>query len=129
MSSYEGLIIAGCLIAGYVFMSRILAGRDETETTENAKPNGEEPEQTDQSYSQSNPAKQIGSLSLRSCYDTLGVNAGARPDEIRLAYKRKMAEYHPDKVMSLGEKIRDAAEQEAKRINQAYDYLQLRGYA
>ncbi len=129
MSGSEGLIIVGCLIAGYVFMSRILAGRDEAEPLNTGKPNVEDSDYAQQDYSQNHSNTNDNTLSLRGCYDILGVKAGARPEEIRLAYKRKMAEYHPDKVMGLGEKIRAAAEQEAKRINQAYDYLQLRGYA
>lgn len=127
MSSYEGLIIVGCLIAGYVFMSRVLAGREDSEPLNGSRPDQDEPSRSE--GPQGGPAEHDSALSLRVCYDILGVQSGSRPDEIRLAYKRKMAEYHPDKVMGLGEKIREAAEQEAKRINQAYDYLQLRGYA
>jgi DnaJ-domain-containing protein 1 len=34
-----------------------------------------------------------------------------------------MAEYHPDKVANLGSKLRELAEEEAKKINAAYEFF------
>ena len=52
----------------------------------------------------------------------LGVPENATSDAIACAYKRKIREYHPDKVASMGEELRDLAESMSKRINAAYDY-------
>ena len=41
--------------------------------------------------------------------------------EISHAYKRRISEYHPDKVAHLGEEIRAVAERRSKEINVAYE--------
>jgi DnaJ-domain-containing protein 1 len=56
-------------------------------------------------------------------YTTLGISEDASFEEIKRIYKLRMKEYHPDKVENLGRKLRELAETEAKRINQAYDHL------
>ncbi|MBA6349641.1 J domain-containing protein [Colwellia sp. BRX8-9] len=62
-------------------------------------------------------------------FEVLGLSIEAAPDEIRSAYKKKIKEYHPDKVSKFGEKIRVVAEKEAKKINNAYFTLKELGYA
>jgi len=56
-------------------------------------------------------------------YDILEVDHNASQKDIRTSYKKKIFEYHPDKVHSLGRKLRELAEEEAKRINEAYREL------
>ena len=56
-------------------------------------------------------------------YQTLGVDPGAGQDEIRQAYRRLAAQYHPDKAAHLGEELRLLAEQKFKAIQAAYDTL------
>jgi DnaJ like chaperone protein len=51
----------------------------------------------------------------------LGVQPSATKDEISAAYKRKISEYHPDKVTRMGKEIRELAEQRSKEINAAYE--------
>lgn len=53
----------------------------------------------------------------------LGVSVNAEFEEIRIAYKKKIAEYHPDKVAHLGEELQKMAEIKTKDINYAYSYL------
>lgn len=57
----------------------------------------------------------------------LGVTATASADEIKRAYHKRMSEYHPDKVSTMGEKIIAVAEIESQRINAAYEYAQSQG--
>ncbi|MDX1419301.1 MAG: J domain-containing protein [Rubricoccaceae bacterium] len=45
------------------------------------------------------------------------------PDQIRLAYKRQISAYHPDKVAGLGLKLQQLAEEETKTINEAYAFF------
>jgi DnaJ-class molecular chaperone len=47
----------------------------------------------------------------------------ATPSAVREAYRRKMREYHPDKVVNLGIELRDLAEAKAKEINRAYEEI------
>jgi hypothetical protein len=45
---------------------------------------------------------------------------------LREAYRQRIREYHPDRVAALGAKLRSLAEEETKRINDAYRYLRQR---
>lgn len=63
------------------------------------------------------------SSSLIELYRTLGLEPFATPDEVRAAYKKKIREYHPDKVAGLGDKLKEVAETESKAINTAYSML------
>lgn len=56
-------------------------------------------------------------------HEVLGVRRGATTDEIRAAYHREMAKYHPDKVAHLGKDLQDLATSKAKEINNAYYLL------
>lgn len=44
-------------------------------------------------------------------------------NNLRMAYRQKVAEYHPDRTATLGKKLRFLAEEEMKRINEAYVVL------
>lgn len=53
-------------------------------------------------------------------YQVLGISSGASITEIKLAYRQKITQYHPDKVASLGEEIRHIAEHMSRQITVAY---------
>jgi DnaJ like chaperone protein len=54
-------------------------------------------------------------------YEVLGVGVFATREEVAAAYKRKISEYHPDKVAQMGDEIREVAERKSKQINAAYE--------
>ncbi len=54
-------------------------------------------------------------------YQTLTVDSSASTEAIDQAYRRLMAQYHPDKVAGAAEEIRKLAEDRASAINAAYD--------
>jgi len=56
-------------------------------------------------------------------YSVLGVQKGASPAEVREAYRRLASQYHPDKVVHLGQEFRDLAEMRFKEIQAAYQKL------
>lgn len=56
-------------------------------------------------------------------HDILGVAPGASQEEIRAAYRREAARYHPDKVAHLGEEFREMAERRFREIQAAYEAL------
>ncbi len=56
-------------------------------------------------------------------YATLGLEKGASAEEIKIAYRKLSMQYHPDKVIHLGEEFRAIAEEKMKEINAAYDFL------
>jgi len=67
-------------------------------------------------------AKRDGKI-IERYYEILDIEPGASRDEIKKAFKRKIIEYHPDKVHSLGKKLREIAEEETKKITEAYQAL------
>lgn len=56
-------------------------------------------------------------------YELLGLARGASPEQIKAAYRREMAKYHPDKVNHLAPEFRALAERRAKAIQRAYERL------
>jgi DnaJ-domain-containing protein 1 len=68
-------------------------------------------------------------LTIDDYFKVLGLSIEATPVEVKAAYKKKIKEYHPDKVSMLGEKLITLAEDEAKKINNAYSTLKELGYA
>ena len=61
---------------------------------------------------------------VADAYATLGVSASASDEEIEQAYRRKMSEYHPDRVANAADEIRALAETRAREINAAYETIQ-----
>ena len=55
---------------------------------------------------------------MATLYDTLGVKKGASADEIKKAYRKLAAQYHPDK--NPGD---SSAEEKFKDVQNAYDTL------
>jgi len=56
-------------------------------------------------------------------FKILGVEAGASPDEIKAAYRRAVAKYHPDKVTHLGKEFQEMAHRKLVAIQRAYEAL------
>jgi DnaJ like chaperone protein len=54
------------------------------------------------------------------CYEVLQVSPTASNVEIRAAYKLLISKYHPDKVDSLGQDLKDLAERKTQEITLAY---------
>jgi DnaJ like chaperone protein len=65
----------------------------------------------------------LGGFTLEDAYRVLGITPDATDDEVRRAYKRMALENHPDRVASLGDDIRRAAEKKFKEINEAKERI------
>lgn len=59
-------------------------------------------------------------------YSTLGVSRTASDPEIREAYHRELAKYHPDKVNHLGEELQELARRKTAEIIAAYQSVSTR---
>lgn len=57
------------------------------------------------------------------CYHVLGVSQECTDTEVKKAYRKLAAQYHPDKVRALPPKLRDFADEEMRRINLAKETL------
>jgi DnaJ-domain-containing protein 1 len=62
-------------------------------------------------------------------WEVLRVPRDAAPEQVAAAYRKLIAQNHPDKVAHLSERIRRVADEETRRINAAYEVAQrmLRG--
>lgn len=61
--------------------------------------------------------------SLDEAYKVLEVSPSATDDEVRAAYKKLALKHHPDRVATLGEDIRKAAEEKFQEINNAKERI------
>ena len=61
--------------------------------------------------------------SLEEAYKVLEVSPDASDDEVRAAYKKMALKHHPDRVATLGEDIRKAAEEKFQDINNAKERI------
>ena len=62
-------------------------------------------------------------MTSQNPYKILEIPMGASKEEITKAYRKKMAEYHPDKVAHLGEDLKKLAHEKALQIQRAYETL------
>jgi len=65
----------------------------------------------------------LGSTTLADAYAVLEIQPSATDDEVRSAYKRLVVKHHPDRVATLGDDVRAAAEKKLKQINEARDII------
>jgi preprotein translocase subunit Sec63 len=57
-------------------------------------------------------------------YEVLGLRDDASDGEVDRAYRRLIAQYHPDRLVGVAEDLRLQAEDKARAINTAYDRIQ-----
>lgn len=62
-------------------------------------------------------------LAKKNPYEILGVSKSASPVEIKEAYRKIMAQYHPDKVAHLGDELKKTATRKTIEILEAYEAL------
>jgi DnaJ like chaperone protein len=58
-----------------------------------------------------------------SAYKILELSPDATDDEVKKAYRRMAAKYHPDKVSHLGPEVQKAAKEKFQALNQAYSQI------
>lgn len=72
------------------------------------------------------PADKVSdTASLEECYKTLGITADASDAEVKKAYRKKAAEFHPDKVQGSGlsNAFIQFAKEEFQKISNAYETI------
>jgi len=132
MTITEMMVIGGGLLLGYwlvgVFLPTLFGKKSSEEpASEASEPPGQHKGRDrgyDSSDSDEAPHQQGASTPSPSpvrWFEVLEVNEGASDLQIAAAYKRKISQYHPDKVARMGIDIRRLAELKSKDINAAYD--------
>jgi DnaJ like chaperone protein len=129
MSANEMLVIVGGLFFGYLIVT-VLMNPKSNKTSDKSHPHesshssqqksDKENSSDEQNTYQKSYAKEEYAPS--NWFLILEVTESASMSEISAQYKRKIREYHPDKVAALGRELRELAEFKSKEINSAYTF-------
>jgi hypothetical protein len=60
---------------------------------------------------------------LKNYYELLGLEQTAQPEDVKRAFRREIARYHPDKVQHLGPEFQEIAANRAAELTEAYRIL------
>lgn len=116
MSSNEiGIVIVLGLVGYWVTSALIKFFKKESEWTANQKNNHNAYQKQEQ------PNRKEENKTSKTWDEILEVHPSSSLAEIKLAYKRKISMYHPDKVSSMGPEFNEIAQKKSKEINSAYD--------
>lgn len=63
------------------------------------------------------------SSNIEDAYKVLGISPSATDDEVKAAYRKMALKHHPDRVSTLGDYIRKAAEKKFQEINDAKERI------
>ncbi len=103
------------MLAHFKRFSRAIIGNNQISQSKRRKGNSVKKLLADMDYEDLFPEE--------DCYRILGIDKSASLEEIQQAYKKRVKEYHPDRVVNLGEKIKIVARREFERIQLAYKSL------
>ena len=77
-----------------------------------------------------NSIKSMFIQSTESSYKILDLTRDASDAEVKKAYRKMAAKYHPDKVSYLGEDVQEAAKEKFQKLSEAFEKIKKeRGFA
>ncbi|MBN1517478.1 pentapeptide repeat-containing protein [Candidatus Sumerlaeota bacterium] len=129
MSRFRGAQLAGANVEDADFTRALISDKQlkDVKHLDRALINDRQrPKEEEEETAQDSPAAEINYDYLfqeTDCFKILGVDADASMEEIARAYRKRVMEYHPDRVNNLGEKIKEVARREFERIQNAYKSL------
>lgn len=106
------IVIVIAFFIGYFFVSLLLA---------NDKKKNKDQESNNTYNNQHKEKEDYKSQNSDLWYNILEVKKDASLQEIKKAYRKKILQYHPDKVSCLGKEFQILAEEKTKKINAAYN--------
>lgn len=143
------VVIIVCAVFGYWVVGSLIGVKKDENNTHQTNPNSSKNTQNNHDHYQKQKKHDANSNSSRSSQDNhqqyqKQKTHDARSNEddyvkkswfrilevlesddkatIATAYKKKISQYHPDKVATMGPELRELAEFKSKQINTAYDY-------
>lgn len=118
MTLIEGLVIVAGLGIGYWLVSTFTRAPSPIDEPRD-EPRDERHD--DERHHDERPGDAAANSGDTPWHDVLGVSERATDAEITAAYRSKMAQYHPDKVATMGPEIRAVAELMTAQVNRAYE--------
>jgi DnaJ like chaperone protein len=117
MSANEVIVVIVFGLLGYWIVGALMGWKH------NEKANSTPTDKDDEPSYQDFKEETVNTKDIDSCwFEILEVPKVSSIEEITTAYKRKISQYHPDKVASLGAEFKELAETKSKEINAAYAY-------
>ncbi len=89
----------------------------------NNQPNNDSKQDSNQDTNQDTNQSQPINSDIENAFRTLNINTNSNIEEIKLAYKKLIKEYHPDKIIGLDKDKQSFAKSKAQEINAAYTLL------
>jgi DnaJ-class molecular chaperone len=113
MTIWDFVLIVGLAVVGFLLVSFVI----EVFVSKQSRPANrrEADAKTSAVDSEKNPAEP-------AWFEVLGVSSSASNDEIKAAYRERIAQYHPDQVAGLGLELRQVAERKMRELNSAYEF-------
>lgn len=111
MTAWSFIIIIACAVAGFLIVSFVIeAFRSKSEAARPSEPDHGEDAKPDEEGTQN-----------AAWFEVLGVPPTASVGEIKIAYRERVRQYHPDLVAGLGIELKQVAERKMKELNAAYE--------
>ncbi len=92
-------------------------------TKKNVNSENKQSNENYQKSSSNESSPKAGTMDKLKACAILEIDANSSPEQIKSAYLKKVKEYHPDKVATLGEELKILAQRKTQEINSAYNYL------
>ena len=115
----DDLLVILVVLSGSPFLKKMISDRLKKFRDHGPFPGGQPPDEDEEEYED----KSRGASPVKTPWEILGVQENASMDEIKEAYRKRCAEYHPDKVTHLGIELQKVANEEFKKIQAAYEYV------
>jgi len=115
--AFEEMMYGCCTLRSLTFGKAVRLIQQRQRVEERARKRGTRREQP--------TAEPSGPVTEAEAYGLLGVDSGCTPAELTRAYHRKVCEWHPDKLETMAQELRDHATRHLARINDAYERLRL----
>ena len=123
----ERFLYYGLIYGFFGFLDRFIwVGEVDKKRIDNSNPTDDR--KKDDSFHQENEINDDSNKDLLSKKEKiygniLDLKGKVNFDDIEKAYKLKIKEYHPDKVDSMGDELKELAEEKTKEINEAYNFF------
>ena len=123
MNEQQLLLLGILFVVGFVAVFAIITGveRHRAKTTESKESTSHQEREKKDSKPKSPEQDNTRQDQNVPWYEVLGVDENAPLTAIQQAYRKQIAQYHPDKIAGMAEELRKLANLRTVEINEAYE--------